>query len=415
MSESITAPEEAFEVGRPRLTALGLVLVWSVVAVLALGVWRYDGALIWFSGVGLLVLGVARFWAPWNLEGIGVARKRPEKVFAGEMFVSRYRIEQVAVGRRWIPRVGLSLVVRDLSLRPEVGTVRFGRGLAVGEVAEGSLRVRCFRRGRDRRTEAELRSGFPLGIFETRARGKVRDEAVEAGEGIMVFPQPWLPPGLRRDLESFRFESSLPIGSELDPGLEFRGIRQYRSGDPVKAVHWPATARAREMMVREWDPPVPRPQRFGVILHTVERGRRMLRPDRWEMVLRLVTGLLAHGRSQGIPVHFFDLTAASGVVRFQVPRAHSFPGAFRHLAEAERRSTESSEALRRAVGDLGRDCDRLYVVSDVPVDRWRAEVAAAGEGLSLVCVDPDSVIPVRRRPRLSRGRNSQTRSEEVVA
>ena len=230
----------------------------------------------------------------------------------------------------------------------------------------------------------------------------------------MVFPQPWLPAGLRRDLESFRFESSLPIGSELDPGLEFRGIRPYRSGDPVKAVHWPATARARVMMVREWDPPVPKPQRFGVILHTVENGRRLLRPDRWELALRLVTGLLAHGRNQGIEIHFLDLTAASGIARFRIPEAHSFSAAFRHLAEAKRRSTESGNVLRKAVGDLSRECDRLYLVSDVPAERWGSEVAAWGEGGARVCVDPDSVIPLKRRPGLARGRISRSHQREVA-
>lgn len=47
---------------------------------------------------------------------------------------------------------------------------------------------------------------------------------------------------------------------------EPRGVRPYRSGDPRHAVHWPATAHSRELMVRQWEHPLAEPVVVEVVL-----------------------------------------------------------------------------------------------------------------------------------------------------
>jgi uncharacterized protein (DUF58 family) len=47
---------------------------------------------------------------------------------------------------------------------------------------------------------------------------------------------------------------------------EIRGTRQYRSGDSRRHMHWPATAHAGELMVRELEGPTAEPVTVSVTL-----------------------------------------------------------------------------------------------------------------------------------------------------
>ena len=150
-------------------------------------------------------------------------------------------------------------MVRD-SLLPRRSPGMRLTGIWPGDRVESVMRTRLFRRGRERRASFEASSRFPLGLFEVKSRGPIHDTGSRGGgDGLLVYPQPMLPEALRQDLEQAHFEASFPWGNDPDPGGEFRGVRAYRSGDSVKAVHWGATARSAGLMVREWDPPAPRP------------------------------------------------------------------------------------------------------------------------------------------------------------
>ncbi len=85
----------------------------------------------------------------------------------------------------------------------------------------------------------------PIGLFEAGRRVRVRpDQPVFVGprpsELDLVWPQP----------KAIGFASSevAPIGDDL-----YRSTRPYVRGDSVRRVHWKATARHGELMVREQD------------------------------------------------------------------------------------------------------------------------------------------------------------------
>lgn len=393
---------EPFVVDRPRITATGMTMLWMSAGALVVGVLRYDGALLWLSLAAAGIVGASRWWAPRNLSGLTVYRSRPQRVFAGEAFDTVLTLAASPEGHRWLPKVGISLEARDLSIVKEGGVLRLTNGLSRSEQASGAVRGRFFRRGWERRREGELRSRFPLGLFEVSARGEIEEVSSGDGEGMIVYPRPWLPGDLIRDLELSRFEREERLVCDPSPGSEFRGIRDFRSGDAVKTVHWSATARVGDLMVREWDPPVPRPWRLGVILHTVENGRRLLRPERWELALRLATGIVTFSRRNGIPLSFVDLTRPGREGEFRIPEPRSASALLHHLAVAMRKSTGSGEDLMAAVSRLSRQSDRLYVISDVPVSRWEEIVSGVPRAVPIVCVDPDRVLssvapPIPRR------------------
>jgi hypothetical protein len=394
------SPPPLATVDRPRLAASGLLLLWASLAMLMAGAWRYDGSLIWLGLTGLIVLGWARWWAPRNLSGLSVSRECPARIFAGEALDWTLRVDGEATpGARLLPR-GLSVEIRDSLLPRQAPGVKFS-GLWPGDLAEGPLRTRLFRRGRDTRADYEMVSGFPFGLFETRARGPILDRLPTApGGGRLVFPQPAMPESLRRDLEWARFEADFPQGFEPDPGGEFRGVRAYRGGDPVKSVHWAATARVGELMVREWDPPAPKPLRFGLILHTLEPAGtgRMLRPDRWETILRLFTGLVVYCRGAGIPLTIADITGATRAEAthwMRIPEQKGFGAALEWAALATRSGVTQPAALAAALSRLGQSCDRIFVLSDVPMAAWRSSATPPSEGTTMVCIDAEAVTTIR--------------------
>ncbi len=390
------------EVERPRLTASGLAVWWLAVGLLVIGVLRYDGALIWLGGVGMIVMVVARWWAPKNLRDLELVRRRPARVFAGETFELTLVVRRPETMPSWYPRTGCAVEIRDGLLPKRQPGVFLARGLRPGEWAEGSASMRCFRRGRYRRTSVEIRTRFPLGLFETRASGTLLDDRLATDGGLVVYPQPFLPEALKRDLELARFDLGSRHGIEPEPGEEYRGIREYRSGDPVKAVHWPATARAGGLMVREWDPPAPRPARYGLLLHTWEKGGgRLLRPDRWELALRMATGLVAHCRATGIGLWFADETGRSAAPMRRIPEAVSFGEALMHLALVPRVRMPGMERFRASLEQLVAQCDRVFVISDVPQEYWRGEIETWAHGNRVVCIDAESVVPVRKRVALT--------------
>jgi uncharacterized protein (DUF58 family) len=104
------------------------------------------------------------------------------------------------------------------------------------------------RRGRWLLGPATLSSAFPLGIL--------RHTRVVPGElhELLVYPKLFDVQALPLSasvLETHRDTLALP---NQQGAQEFKGVRQYRPGDPLKHMHWRASARHGELLVREFEP-----------------------------------------------------------------------------------------------------------------------------------------------------------------
>jgi uncharacterized protein (DUF58 family) len=89
-----------------------------------------------------------------------------------------------------------------------------------------------------------VESADPLGLFRTR---RVKD-----GEGLAVA----LPlfTSLSDRLQVREIESQLTV-VRAGHGTDLYGVREYRSGDPLRRIHWKTSARRGELVVREFEPP----------------------------------------------------------------------------------------------------------------------------------------------------------------
>ena len=111
---------------------------------------------------------------------------------------------------------------------PELGSGRFA-------TRNGKLVTYPPRRGVIRNVTVDLRSAAPIGMFEWK-----RTVRISLPAPLEVGPLPIPMPLPQRD------QAAASHGVELT-----RGIRDYQPGDPLKRVHWPASARQGDLVVRE--------------------------------------------------------------------------------------------------------------------------------------------------------------------
>ncbi len=102
----------------------------------------------------------------------------------------------------------------------------------------GELVVTPVRRGVVKTVRVEVRSSGPLGLMHWNRRIHVAlDHPLEVAPQATAVAFPEL-------------RALVSTGDEMA-----RGARQYVAGDPMRAVHWPSTARAGRLMVRELEAP----------------------------------------------------------------------------------------------------------------------------------------------------------------
>jgi uncharacterized protein (DUF58 family) len=135
--------------------------------------------------------------------------------------------------------------------------------LGPGETAHLETVLTAQKRGVYPTGEVRVISGAPFGL--TRAR---RTQSV--GAGTIVVPR-WVELASFPILEpsSFPFET-LHARARTGAGEEYLGVREYRPGDPPRAVHWRSTARVGRLVVREYQEEMASP--VSLVLYGPDRG-----------------------------------------------------------------------------------------------------------------------------------------------
>ncbi len=107
-------------------------------------------------------------------------------------------------------------------------------------------RFRPLKRGRFRWSGLIVEGTDVLGLV---TRGK---EYPTAATEMIVLPRP-IPCSIELPMAGGWGVSEAESGQTRGAGIEPRGIREYRSGDPLRHVHWRSTARTGKVVVKEFE------------------------------------------------------------------------------------------------------------------------------------------------------------------
>lgn len=259
------------------------------------------------------------------LRGIRVERRVAREVFAGQPAPVAL---EIANEQRRVP--SFALVVEDL----EAGSGGRGLGDSVGRVfalrvPPGGTETRTYSLVAPARGELVLGSfrvstRFPFGLFSKSMR-------LEQVRRVLVYPglEPEVPhpPAGSRRLEG---EARSAIRRE---GTAVTGLREYVPGDPHRRIHWRASLRRGELLVRETESP--RDARVLVRLATrTEPG-----PE-FEAAVRRAASQVVAGLESGLQVGL--RTDAEAFPAGHGPRQRAALLAFLARVEAEPGATEAA-------------------------------------------------------------------------
>jgi uncharacterized protein (DUF58 family) len=207
----------------------GLLLMMTLIG--AVNYSNNPGFLVTFLLAGMAANTIFLTWR--NLLGLRLRYEGAEPVFAGDPARLRFRVDNDRGSER--PAIQLG---RRNTVEGEFPT-------AADLPARGStvldLNVPTQRRGRLRLGRLVVSTYYPLGLFYAWCYLDTEAEC-------LVYPRPsspWTPP----PGASERGQQDGEHGRGID---DFVGLRNYRSGDPPKHLHWRALARGQGLLTKEF-------------------------------------------------------------------------------------------------------------------------------------------------------------------
>jgi uncharacterized protein (DUF58 family) len=243
------AAAPAYSRGTLKLTSEGLAWLGAAAVLGLLGWSKSLNLLLMLAYVMLALLALNGVLSRIHAGRVRVFRTMPHAVFAGEpteiaLHVQNARTRSATVqvsdrGRTW--------PVFDL---PSGASVTIPRGDAFEP------------RGRLKLPPVSVVASHPFGFLSF-------EQFESAGDTIAVLPRLG-----EADADGLRMWLLRAAGGDgrsrkvlrrvTHDHADVRGIRPYRSGDSMRAVHWRSSARRRELMVREYDA-APSPELFIVV------------------------------------------------------------------------------------------------------------------------------------------------------
>ena len=265
---------------RPRRRAAAL----AVGAALLFGVGTsvQAGWLLVLSSI-LLGAALAGLLLPLRMvRDVEVERRGPDEAFQGDDVM----VELIVTNRGRPMKLGLEVedphVARARVLVPPLGP---GEQVVIGTAR------RAARRGVQESTAVLIRSAAPFGVAEAGRSVEVPGRTVVYPAVVRLDRTPLL------DLVPTS-ESAMHTAPRRGTGPEYLGIREYRTGDSMRHVHWPSTARHGRVMVRELEQEHTR--RLAVVVDTwADVGEENTPLDACCSVAASVA-LAALGRAQGV-------------------------------------------------------------------------------------------------------------------
>lgn len=349
-----------------------------------LAAWAFGAHVLYAPAVGLLLaVGIAFIWTnaiarPFRLHR-HVDRDRP---IEGDDVVVRVELE--AEGGLLPATAVLNEPAGSLGER-DVVVSRDGRFL------RAVYRLTQVPRGRYRFTGARAVIEDPFGLAR-------RVQPLEDSAPLLVYPR------LARLTTLFaerglRAHGAGRILLRRPAGFELHSVREYQSGESLRRVHWPSTARRQQLMVKELEDA---PRDEIVVVLDAQAGHSAGEPgdSSFDAQVRAAGSLLwAHAR-RGRHARLVITSGSDGDVISVRSYERDWPRALELLAAAEQSGRRPVESL---LGDHGgamahaRDLAVVTAAIRAPLVDALISRAASRQQVSVVHVDAPSFATARRR------------------
>ena len=270
----------------------------------------------------------------------------------------------------------------------------------VGQDTSLSYRIAPRRRGRLLLGPLQVRLADPFGLAVVATEVTGRAEVVVTPT-VLPLPRITLTTGESGD--TGESASSFATGHVADVL-----VREYRTGDDLRRIHWRSTAHTGELMVRREE--LPRQATATLLLETRSSVHRAEGDqDSLERAVVAAASIGAHLTGCGFDVRVFT---PDGPV--ELPRAHdprqSLPTLLRALALLGPSRHATWKSPLPALGDLGRQGPVVAVLGEDVDLPWSAEMAGVARSALAILVS-QGIIGTATRPATGPATRMATRME----
>ena len=277
-----------------------------IVPVLAYVGTRYERPiLVALATMAFALLLILFFLGAWQISLVAVRRKVEGH---GAFEDDPVDVCLLVINKGWLPVFPFALDDRfppaELSFKRLVASAP----LPARSVSRLFYAGRCVkRRGRYELGPVRIRTSDPLGLF-------VHERQLPVLEEFLVYPAPVEIARLALAGESTRAAARQVSGLHKGESQAFHGTREYRTGDELRRVHWPTTARRGRLVVAEHDREVARHLAIVVDLEASQRaglGQKSVQ----EYAIKLAASVARHALGQRSIVELVVAAEVERVVR----------------------------------------------------------------------------------------------------
>ena len=178
-----------------------------------------------------------------------------------------------------------------------------------------SYPVRSHVRGRHQLGPLALGVADPFGLT-------TRQVALQTSTDLLVLPRVVPLPGAGVGARGVGAEGGIPHMVALH-GEDDVSVRDYRDGDDLRRVHWPATARTGTLMVRQEDRPAMR--RAVILLDSREEAHGPTTSRSLEWAVTMAASVAAHCEHLGYALHLVTASPGGDAPHESTSLAESLP------------------------------------------------------------------------------------------
>jgi uncharacterized protein (DUF58 family) len=174
------------------------------------------------------------------LQKLEVQRRLPERIFAKQPAIGEITLYN---HKTRFPSLSIQILEKIVGVPDDQRPAAYFLRVEAKSREVAQYRFSWPRRGRWKIEGVEVITRFPFELFR---KSRSFDEDTE----VLVYPQPEVPPQIAGI-------ASLPMGDvrrhKVGQGAEFHGLRDYRDGEDIRAVHWKTTARRGELILKDFE------------------------------------------------------------------------------------------------------------------------------------------------------------------